>query len=46
MVGLPVHHVHRLEVTIKVIPGDRVELCADLVRGETATWPVTPVTPA
>lgn len=32
-----------IEVTIKVIPGDRVELCADLVRGDSAEWPVTPV---
>lgn len=32
-----------IEVTIKVIPGDRVELVADLVRGDSAEWPVTPV---
>lgn len=28
-----------LEVTIRVIPGDRVELVADLVRDESAAWP-------
>jgi GntR family transcriptional regulator len=32
-----------IEVTIKVIPSDRVELCTDLVRGESAEWPVSPV---
>lgn len=35
-----------IEVTVKVIPSDRVELCTDLVRGESAEWPVPPVTPA
>lgn len=35
-----------IEVTVKVIPSDRVELCTDLVRGESAEWPVSPVTPA
>jgi GntR family transcriptional regulator len=28
-----------LEVTIRVIPGDRVELVADLVRDKSAAWP-------
>lgn len=28
-----------LEVTIRVIPGDRVELVTDLVRDESAAWP-------
>jgi len=28
-----------LEVTIRVIPGDRVELVTDLVRDEAASWP-------
>ncbi|MEU6946606.1 GntR family transcriptional regulator [Streptomyces sp. NPDC046316] len=32
-----------IEVTIRVIPGDRVELSGKLQRGETAEWPVTPV---
>lgn len=30
---------HPLEVTIRVIPGDRVELVSDLVRDESAAWP-------
>lgn len=34
-----------LEVTVKVIPGDRVEMVSDLVRGDSATWPVEAVTP-
>ncbi|QLJ06704.1 GntR family transcriptional regulator (plasmid) [Streptomyces sp. NEAU-sy36] len=33
-----------IEVTIKVIPSDRVELCTDLIRGDSAAWPVQPVT--
>ncbi|WP_244204226.1 GntR family transcriptional regulator, partial [Streptomyces africanus] len=33
-------------VTVRVIPGDRVELCTELIRGESAAWPVDPVTPA
>jgi GntR family transcriptional regulator len=32
-----------IEVTIRVIPGDRVELAGKLQRGESAEWPVTPV---
>ncbi|MFF2331933.1 MULTISPECIES: GntR family transcriptional regulator [unclassified Streptomyces] len=32
-----------IEVTIRVIPGDRVELSGKLQRGESAQWPVTPV---
>ncbi|MDX3232861.1 GntR family transcriptional regulator [Streptomyces sp. ME19-01-6] len=28
-----------IEVTIRVIPGDRVELVADLIRDESAKWP-------
>ena len=34
-----------IEVTIRVIPGDRVELVGPLQRGRGARWPVTPVTP-
>lgn len=30
-------------VTIRVIPGDRVEMVADLKRDSSATWPVEPV---
>lgn len=33
-----------VDVTVKVIPSDRVELVTDLVRGEGAEWPVQPVT--
>lgn len=32
-----------IEVTIRVIPGDRVELAGKLQRGESAQWPVDPV---
>ncbi|MFD8516558.1 GntR family transcriptional regulator [Streptomyces antimycoticus] len=28
-----------IEVTIRIIPGDRVELVADLIRDESAAWP-------
>lgn len=45
MTGYSARTDQPVEVTIKVIPGDRVELYADLVRGESATWPVTPVRP-
>lgn len=34
-----------LALTVRVIPGDRVELVSDLVRGESAEWPVSPVIP-
>ncbi|MEU3521843.1 GntR family transcriptional regulator [Streptomyces sp. NPDC006654] len=46
MTGYSARNDQPLEVTIKVIPGDRVELVADLVRGESAEWPVSPVTPS
>ncbi|MFI9311192.1 GntR family transcriptional regulator [Streptomyces triculaminicus] len=32
-----------IEVTVRVIPGDRVELAGKLQRGESAQWPVDPV---
>lgn len=32
-----------IEMTVKVIPGDRVELVADLRREGDAQWPVTPI---
>ncbi|MFG2395202.1 GntR family transcriptional regulator [Streptomyces lavendulae] len=32
-----------VEVTVRVIPADRVELVADLTRHDTAQWPVAPV---
>lgn len=34
-----------VDVTVRVIPADRVELVTELQRDETARWPVTPVTP-
>jgi GntR family transcriptional regulator len=34
-----------IEVTIRVIPSNRVQLTMDLQRGNGATWPVTPVEP-
>jgi GntR family transcriptional regulator len=45
MTGYSARNDQPLEVTIKVIPGDRVEMVADLVRGESAGWPVAPVQP-
>jgi GntR family transcriptional regulator len=43
MTGYSARDDQPIEVTIKIIPGDRVEMCADLVRGESATWPVSPI---
>lgn len=43
MVGRSGRTDEPLEVTVKVIPGDRVELVTDLVRAESAAWPVAPV---
>lgn len=43
MVGHSARDDQPIEVTIKVIPGDRVELVTDLVRAESAAWPVSPV---
>ncbi|MDF4254715.1 GntR family transcriptional regulator [Streptomyces sp. WMMB303] len=34
-----------VDVTVRVIPADRVELVTELHRDESAQWPVTPVTP-
>jgi GntR family transcriptional regulator len=45
MTGYSARDDKPIEVTIKVIPGDRVEMCADLVRGDSAAWPVSPVEP-
>lgn len=45
MTGYSARDDQPLEVTIKVIPGDRVELVSDLVRGDSAEWPVTPIVP-
>lgn len=46
LVGLSALTGQPLEVTVRVIPGDRVELVTDLVRAESASWPVAPVQPA
>ncbi|KPC70908.1 hypothetical protein ADL27_53245 [Streptomyces sp. NRRL F-6602] len=46
MTGYSARDDQPIEVTVKVIPSDRVELCTDLVRGESAQWPVSPVQPA
>lgn len=43
MTGFSARDDKPIEVTIKVIPGDRVELVTDLVREGLAKWPVTPV---
>ncbi|MBC2869828.1 GntR family transcriptional regulator [Streptomyces mexicanus] len=34
-----------IEVTVRVIPGDRVELFSELQRARSARWPVAPVRP-
>lgn len=34
-----------IEVSVSEIPGDRVELVAELRRAKSATWPVSPITP-
>lgn len=34
-----------IEVTIRAIPGDRVELVSELRRDKTASWPTDPVSP-
>jgi GntR family transcriptional regulator len=34
-----------IEATVRVIPSDRVELAGDLVRGDGAEWPVSPIAP-
>ncbi|RPK69899.1 Mannosyl-D-glycerate transport/metabolism system repressor MngR [Streptomyces sp. ADI97-07] len=43
IVGTSALTVKPVEVTIRVIPGDRVELAGKLQRGESARWPVDPV---
>nr|WP_237323371.1 GntR family transcriptional regulator [Streptomyces sp. FR1] len=43
MVGRSAQDDQPVEVTVKVIPSDRVELVTDLVRAESAAWPVDPV---
>lgn len=43
MVGTSARTHKPIEVTVKIIPGDRVELVLDLHRAESASWPVAPV---
>jgi GntR family transcriptional regulator len=43
LVGTSASTGDALEVTVRVIPADRVELVSTLGRGTTATWPVSPV---
>ncbi|MDX2697154.1 GntR family transcriptional regulator [Streptomyces ipomoeae] len=45
IVGTSTRTERPLEVTIRVIPGDRVELFSELQRARSARWPVTPVKP-
>lgn len=46
VVGTSARTERPVEVTIRVIPGDRVELFGELHRGPSARWPVTPVKPS
>lgn len=43
MVGRSARDDAPVEVTIKVIPSDRVELVTDLIRADSAAWPVDPI---
>ncbi|MEU2287880.1 GntR family transcriptional regulator [Streptomyces sp. NPDC013178] len=43
VVGVSARTERPIEVTIRVIPGDRVELFGELQRGRSARWPVSPV---
>lgn len=45
MVGTSARTDQPIEVTVKIIPGDRAELVLDLYRAESAKWPVEPVRP-
>jgi len=45
IVGTSTRTKRPVEVTIRVIPGDRVELRSELQRGPSARWPVAPVVP-
>lgn len=42
-VGISGQTKQPIEVTVCVIPGDRVELTTELRRGDSARWPVSPV---
>lgn len=43
LVGTSARTGRPLEVTVRVIPADRVELVAEFQRAESAAWPVSPV---
>lgn len=43
LIGTSARSGQPLEVTVRVIPADRVEMVAEFIRDETATWPVAPV---
>lgn len=43
IIGTSARTERPIEVTIRVIPGDRVELFSELQRARSARWPVTPV---
>ncbi|MET8859249.1 GntR family transcriptional regulator [Streptomyces sp. NPDC004579] len=43
IVGTSARTQRPIEVTVRVIPGDRVELVSELQRARSARWPVTPV---
>lgn len=45
IIGTSARTEQPVEVTIRVIPSDRVELISKLHRGPSARWPVTPVVP-
>lgn len=44
LVGTSARTSQPIEVTVRVIPADRVEMVAQFERAESATWPVAPVT--
>lgn len=45
MVGTSARTKKPIEVTVKIIPGDRAELVLDLHRADSARWPTEPVRP-
>ncbi|WP_315902927.1 GntR family transcriptional regulator [Streptomyces salinarius] len=45
IIGVSARTERPIEVTVRVIPGDRVELVSELQRARSARWPVTPVKP-
>ncbi|WP_281944625.1 GntR family transcriptional regulator [Streptomyces olivaceus] len=45
IVGVSAKTKRPIEVTVRVIPGDRVELFSELQRARSARWPVAPIEP-